>query len=109
MCVVAARCTGDTNVGIIRIRLSRLCMRPPNKQLPHVIIINVLQIVIIQQRSHEHFNLLILLSCNFNNFVTLASRRLRLPEDDADALKHIGVLTIYKILLMYLLCICWSG
>jgi len=26
----------------------------------------------VQQRSREHFNLLILLSCNFDNFVTLA-------------------------------------
>jgi len=24
-----------------------------------------------------------------------------LPEDDADALKHVGVLTLYKILLIY--------
>ena len=31
-----------------------------------------------------------------NNFVTLASTRLILPEDDADASKHVGVLTIYK-------------
>ena len=55
---------------------------------------------ITQQRSSEHFNLLFLSSYNFNNFVTLASTRLRLPEDDADALKHVGVLTIYKILLI---------
>jgi len=34
---------------------------------------------------------------------------LRLPEDDADALKHVAVLTIYKILFIYMLCICWSG
>jgi len=43
-------------------------------------------------------------SCNFNNlnnFVTLASTRLRLPEYDADAVKHVGVLTINKILLIY--------
>jgi len=25
----------------------------------------------------------------------------------ADALKHVGVLMIYKILLIYMLCICW--
>jgi len=30
---------------------------------------------------------------------------LRLPEDDADALKHVAVLTMYKILLIYMLCI----
>jgi len=30
---------------------------------------------IIHQRSREHFNLLILLSCNFHNFVTLAKRK----------------------------------
>ena len=33
---------------------------------------------------------------NFNNFVTLSGTRLRRPEDDADALKHAGVLTILK-------------
>jgi len=27
---------------------------------------------------------------------------LRLPEDDADALKHVGVLTIYKISFIYI-------
>ena len=44
-------------------------------------------------------------SCSFNNlnnFVTLASTRLRLPEYDADALKHVGVLMINKILLIYI-------
>jgi len=59
----------------------------------------------IQKRSHEHFYLLILFSCkfdNFNNFVTLASTRVRLPEDDAYASKHVGVLTIYKILYIYI-------
>jgi hypothetical protein len=61
------------------------------------------------QRSRKHFNLLILLSCNFNNFVTLASTSLRPPENDADALKHVAVLTIHKILLIYMLCIGWSG
>jgi len=29
------------------------------------------------------------------NFVTLANTCLRLSEDDADALKHVGVLTIF--------------
>ena len=33
---------------------------------------------------------------------------LKLPEDNADALKHVGLLTIYKVLLMYMLWICWS-
>jgi hypothetical protein len=42
---------------------------------------------------------------NFDKFVTLASTRLRPPEDDADALKDVGVLPIYKILLIYI-CIC---
>ena len=38
-------------------------------------------------------DLLLVLSCNnFNNFVTLASTKLRLPEDDAVALKYVGVL-----------------
>jgi hypothetical protein len=52
--------------------------------------------------------MLLLSSCNFynfNNFVPLASTRLRFPEDNADALKHVGVLTIYRILLIYI-CIC---
>jgi len=52
------------------------------QQLPHFI--NILQIL------SYNFN-------NFNHFVTSASPRLRLPEDDADALKHLVVLTIYKI------------
>ena len=34
---------------------------------------------------------------------------LRLHEDDADALKHVVVPMIYKILLKYTLCIVWSG
>jgi hypothetical protein len=66
---------------------------------------------IIQQRSCDHFNLLLLLSCNFNNFnnfVTLASTSFRTPEDDADALKHVGVLTIHKILSMYKYICCVS-
>jgi len=32
---------------------------------------------IIQQRSRKHFNLLILLSCNLNNFVALAKYKNR--------------------------------
>jgi hypothetical protein len=39
-----------------------------------------------------------MLSCNFNdfhNFVTSVSTSLRLPQDDADALKHAGVLKKY--------------
>ena len=50
---------------------------------------------------------ILMLSCNSNNsnnFVTLLSTRLRLPEDDADALKHAGVLT--KILLIYIYICC---
>jgi hypothetical protein len=39
---------------------------------------------------------------NLNNFVTLTKQILRLSADDADALKHVGVLTIYKILLIYI-------
>ena len=34
---------------------------------------------------------------------------LRLPENDVDALKHIGVFTIYKILYIYIyiyICVC---
>jgi len=30
--------------------------------------------------------------------------KIRLPEDDGDAMKHVGVLMIYKILLTYICC-----
>jgi hypothetical protein len=50
-----------------------------------------------QQRSREHFNVLLLLSSKFNSFVTLKSRSINLPEDDADASKHVAVITMYKI------------
>jgi len=33
---------------------------------------------------------------------------IRLPEEDAGASKHVGVLTIYKILLIYYV-VRWSG
>jgi len=70
----------DQHTGITPIRLPRLYMQPPNKQLPRVIIINVLQIVFYHsQWSREHFNLLILLSCNFNNFVTWAKYKFKTP------------------------------
>ena len=43
-------------------------------------------------------NLLVLLSCDFNNFITLAKAQvLRLPEDNADASKHVTVLTILTV------------
>ena len=52
------------------------------------------------------------LNCNFNNFinfVTSAVTRIRLAEYDADASKHVAVLTLYRILLICnMLCICWS-
>jgi hypothetical protein len=44
------------------------------------------------------------LSCNFNNFVTLASTSLRLPEDEADALKHVEIFFIYRLLITYMCC-----
>jgi hypothetical protein len=34
--------TGNTNIGIAPLRLSRLYMQPSNKQPPHVVIINIL-------------------------------------------------------------------
>jgi hypothetical protein len=73
-------------------------MQPPNNNFQ--VLLTFIDFII-NQRSH--FTLLLLSSFNFNNFnnfVTLASTRLRLPEDDADALKHVGLLTIYKILLI---------
>jgi hypothetical protein len=51
-------------------------------------------------------DLLLVLSYNkFNNFVTSASTRLRLPEGDAGALKHVGVpkYIIYIIYIVLLL------
>jgi len=49
-------------------------------QLPRDLISNVLQIVfIIQQRSREHFNLLTLLSNNFNNFVASFKYKVKTP------------------------------
>jgi hypothetical protein len=54
--------------------------------------------------------MLLLLSCNYNNynnlnnFVTLTSIRLSLPEDDADSIKHVGVIAIYKILFIHICC-----
>jgi hypothetical protein len=62
----------------------------------------------------SHLIQLILLSCNFNNFVTLAKYKAK-TEDDEDATKHGGVVTtykillIYRVLLMYMMCICWPG
>jgi len=37
-------------------------------------------------------------SCNFSR-----------GEDDAHSTKHVAVLTIYKIFLIFMLFICWSG
>jgi hypothetical protein len=41
---------------------------------------------------------------NFNNFVTSISTRLRISEDDADALKHLGVLICNILLYIYICC-----
>ena len=44
----------------------------------------------------------------FNSFVTSGSTRLRLAEDNADASKHVGMLTQYYIYMcVCLLRICW--
>ena len=40
----------------------------------------------------------------FMIFVTLTNKSIRLSEDDADALKNAGVLTLYNILLTYMRC-----
>jgi len=48
---------------------------------------------------------LVLLGYNFNNFisfVTLANTKLRLPEDDADASQHVGMLI--NIIDFYICC-----
>jgi hypothetical protein len=53
---------------------------------------------IIQQRSREHFNLLILLRCKFNNFVTLAQYKDKTPWRWCKGVsKHVAVLTILHI------------
>ena len=41
------------------------------------------------------------LSVFYNSCLKTFGSHLVLPEDDADALKHVGALTIYKMLLMY--------
>jgi len=53
---------------------------------------------------------------NLDNFCNFSKTEvLRLPDEDEDALKHVGVLTLYNILLIcvciyiYMLCVCWSG
>jgi len=46
----------------------------------------------------------------FNSFVTLASTRLRHAEGNADASKHVGMLTKYywyTHICVCVLCICW--
>ena len=40
------------------------------------------------------------------NLLNLVSTSLRLPENDADALKHLGVLTMYKVLIYMCVCVC---
>ena len=93
ICITTNLHTRNTNMG-----LSRLYMQPPNDNFQVLLTVCTF---ITQQRSREYFNLLFLLSCNFNNFVTVASTRLRRSEGDADALKHVAALTIYTILLIY--------
>ena len=66
--------------------------------------INILQI-----SSYTKDVLLVLSYNNFSSFVTLASTRLRLPEDYADASKHVGMLTkyylyIYIYIYIYICC-----
>ena len=39
--------------------------------------LQISKIIIIQQRSRKHFNILILLICKFNNFLALAKNRVK--------------------------------
>jgi hypothetical protein len=62
---------------------------------------------IVQQRSRGHFNLLILLSCNFNNFVTLTKHKFRTPwrwcrciETCRSAYRIQNIVYIYVVLLL---------
>ena len=52
----------------------------------------------------KHFSLLILF-VTLMIFVTLAKWKDNIPADDSDGSKHVGVLTIYKTLLIYV-CVC---
>jgi len=59
---------------------------------------------IIQQQSHEHFNLLILLSYNFNNFVTLEKHNIKTPwswcrciETCRSAYKVSDIINVYVV------------
>jgi len=45
------------------------------------------------------YKIIILNNCN--NFVTLASTSSKLPEDNADTLKRVGLLTIQGVPIMY--------
>jgi hypothetical protein len=56
--VLSSQHTGNSNILTTPIRLARLNMWPPNKQLSRVIIINVLQIVF-ESFNSDHVNILI--------------------------------------------------
>jgi len=67
-------------------------------------------IFIIQQRSREHFNLLLVLSYNFNNFVTSAEYNVMTPWRWRRCIETCrSVYDIQNIINIYMLCICWSG
>jgi hypothetical protein len=51
---------------------------------------------------HTNFN-------NFNSFITLVSKSLRLPEDDAEVSNHVGVLTKYYIYIYIYIINFWGG
>jgi len=71
----------------------------PDQQMRNIHINNILYIVStatcfdasVSYKNHND-------SCNFSRV-----------EDDAHSSKHVALLTIYKILLIFMLCICWSG
>jgi hypothetical protein len=64
-CELSYQHKGNINKG-----LSRMCMQPPNNNFQVLFTFNILYFII-QQRSRKHFNLSLLLNCNFNNLMIL--------------------------------------
>ena len=74
------------------IRLSRLHNKPPNNNNNN----NNCHVLLIFCTFFSYKYLLLVMNYNLNkcnNLVTVANTRTRLPEDDADASKHVGVIT----------------
>jgi hypothetical protein len=105
----------NTSTGVTLTRQSKLYMRPPIKQLPHIVIVTVDSLRCFDGVyfifNCKHFNLLNLVSfillmifCNQHN------RSTRLSDVDGIALKHVGVLSYIKycwyIYIYICVCVC---